>query len=240
VRPTIPLTLRRHTVRLMLLVVITAALPFLACEITFGGGGTIGNLSLGLPFRAQPDILLCGPTSVLMWRLGDGLGNDTPEHLGDLMGCPWRTSGCSPEQIVAGVRAFTATGYDAYLDDYGGLGNPDTLLAQYMSRQITSLANGVPVIALVDFASHAVVVNGGNYSTAGDGLKRWDYVYIHDPLVGANRYYTGGAWLNSTVFQIISSGATAGWQSNFEDHGEIHVRGWGEWPPHGGDWPPEM
>jgi hypothetical protein len=148
------------------------------------------------------------------------------------MGCPWQTQGCYPNQIAAGVQVQTASGFDAMLDDYGGEGDPDVLLAAFASRQITSLANGVPVIALINGATHAVIVKGGSYSTAGDGLKQWDYVYVHDPLDGgANRYFVAGQWLAVNFFQIVSDTATIGWDGKLQEFGGSHVLGWTAWPP---------
>jgi len=208
------------------------------CHITFGGGGSYGNLNLAVPYYAQGDTLLCGPTTVRMWRRYDGLSDMTSESLGNGMGCAWQTVGCSQEQIRSGAQIYTNTGYDAYVDDYGGVGDPDVLLAQFFSRQITSLDNGVPVIALINGSTHAVVPHAGNYTTASDGLKRWDYVYVQDPLAGsADYYYVAGSWMQSVVQQIISSGASNGWSGNFDTYGETHVRGYADWPP-GGDWPP--
>jgi hypothetical protein len=176
-----------------------------------------------------------------MWRRKDGLSNIAPQTLGDMMGCQWQTVGCTLGQTVQGTRSFTATGFDAYLDDFGGLGDPETLLAEYFSRQITSLANGTPVIGLVFGATHAVVVHAGNYTTASNGLKQWDYVYVQDPLAGSGyRRFTAGAWLDANIFQVISSGATFGWEGNFTTYGdETQVRGWRDWPPEG-SWPPEI
>jgi hypothetical protein len=210
------------------------------CHITVGGGGSYGNLNLPVPYFSQGDTLLCGPTTVRMWRKYDGLSDMSSESLGDAMGCPWRTSGCSQNQIRYGAQAFTVTGYDAYVDDYGGVGDPDVLIAQFFSRQITSLANGVPVIALINGALHAVVPHAGNYTTASDGLKRWDYVYVQDPLYGGpDLYYVAGSWTQSVVQQIISSNAAVGWDGNYEEYGDMHVKGLVDWPPEG-DWPPAI
>lgn len=211
------------------------------CKITIGGGGSYGNLNLGVPHYHQPDIFLCGPTSVLMWRVFNGLSYYTPQQLGDLMGCPWRTSGCSREQIADGARRYTSSGYDAYVDDYGGIGNPDVLIAQYMSRQITSVNNGVPVIAIIENNSHAVVVHAGNYTTAANGLKQWDYVDVNDPLRSSGyRRWVAGDWMSVNIHQVISRAATSGWEDNFNQWGdEIQARGWNGWPPMDGEWPPE-
>jgi len=209
------------------------------CRFQFGGGGTYGNLDLGVPYFSQPDILLCGPTSVLMWRRYDGLLYISPQNLGDMMGCAWRSVGCSVEQIVQGTRSYTSRGYDAYRDDYGGVGNPDTLIAKYFARQITSVNNGAPVIGLIDGATHAVVVTAGNYTKASNGLKQWDYVYVQDPLLGYGyRRYVAGTWMDTNIFQVISYAATTGWEDNYSSYGdETQVRGWRQWPP-AGEWPP--
>jgi hypothetical protein len=143
------------------------------------------------------------------------------------MGCS-TYSGCSLEQIRNGVNYYTLT-HNAVLDDYGGIGDPDQLLAEFHARQLQSLSMGYPVIAIIENASHAVVPNEGKYSTATDGLKRWDYVYVHDPWPdgggSANRYFVAGSWMDTVIWHVIGSSAMSGWQSSLSSYGNVYVRG---------------
>lgn len=219
------------------MLVVSVSLSALAsiggCKITIGGGGAAGNLNLGIPYRGQPDLLLCGPTSVLMWRLYDGLVEISPQQLMSFMGCTV-THGCSLVQIQVGVNSYTNT-HDAFLDNFGGIGYPDDLLAEFHARQLQSLSMGNPVIATIEGDSHAVVPNKGNYSTASDGLKRWDFVYVHDPAQsngGPNVYFSAGAWMNTVGHQVVSAAAIQGWTGSLASYGAVYVRGWSGGAPY--------
>jgi len=209
------------------------SLPLLAssCRLNVGCGGDCGNLNLQVPFISNPEFLLCVPTSIQMWRRYDGLPFGSVNGMATTMGCsPY--IGCSPQQATFGVRYFTATGNDAYLDDWGGVGDPDQLLAEYASREITSLVNGVPVLAIIDGALHAVVITAGNYSTRTDGLKQWDWVYVQDPNYTVSyKRYSAGAWLDASAYHVVSNLATTGWQTNFSTWSPDTVaRGWSHGP----------
>lgn len=216
-----------------LVALFLASLPVVAtsCRITSGCGGNCGNLDLHVPFVFDEDFFLCVPSSILMWRLYDGLPTTSKIGIANSVGCNWQYVGCTTQEAVSGVRLFTVTGRDAYLDDYGGIGDPDTLLAEYASREITSMVNGVPVLGIVNGASHAVVITSGNYTTRSDGLKQWDWVYVNDPSDSPGyTKYSAGAWLNISVYHVISNTAKNGWQGNFSTWApRTTVRGW----PHG-------
>lgn len=211
-----------------LLLVLSAGV---GCKITVGGGGSYGNLYLAVPYFSQGNFLLCVPTSVLMWRRYDGLGYISPANIGSQMGCP-PSVGCALDEIADGVAAFTVTGNDAYLDDYGGVvGDPIDLAARFFSRQITSLNNGVPVIAIVNGGLHAVVPFGGHFSTAYGGLKRWDYIRVRDPWDGDDIQYTAGVWMDLNAHQVVSSSAINGWEGNAQTYGNsMRVRGAYQFP----------
>jgi hypothetical protein len=213
--------------------VIAAFFSIGGCKIRFGGGGRIGNLNLNIPYFNQPTFLLCGPTSVLMWRRYDTLPYMNPQALGTQMGCRWWASGCSMEEIVGGARGFTYTGVDAYLDDWGGVvGDPDLLAAEFMARQITSLKNGIPVIAIIEGGLHAVVAKGGHYTTAANGLRQWEWVIYHDPFGSTPGTQVSAArWLETNIHQVISQSATTGWQTYYDNHAATaRVRGTVRWP----------
>lgn len=103
------------------------------------------------------------------------------------------------------------------------------------------MSNNVPVIGLIYGDTHAVVVHAGNYTTASNGLKQWDYVKVNDPLrTSPYRQFTAGSWIDANIQQIISRAATNGWEGNFNEWGdETQARGWHGWPPTDGEWPPE-
>lgn len=88
-----------------------------------------------------------------MWRLYDGLSEISQEQIANYMG--GTSCGTTSEAIAAAVNNYTLTS-DAYrdLDGY-------TEYRAFFSRQITSLDNRKPVIAIIEGGLHAGVVNGG-------------------------------------------------------------------------------
>jgi Peptidase_C39 like family len=197
--------MNRHTLRLALLLLITPLLG--ACFIA-----SHPSVDLHVPYRAQAaGSLDCGPASVLMWRLYDGLPEISQQTIGAWMG--GTCSGVSQQALANAVGYFTNT-FDAYWDFVG-----DDEIPSFMSRQITSIDSRIPVIAIISF-NHAGVVNGGKWHDAGGGFNEWDFVYFHDPSVRANDYYSGGLWIDSNCpvgspcEQIISYGASAAWAAH--------------------------
>jgi Peptidase_C39 like family len=198
-----------------------------------GGCGLVGghpDVKLGVPYRGQdPNSFGCGPASVLMWRLYDGLPEISQQTIGDWMG--GTSCGVSQQDIADAVNHFTLTS-DAYWDLAG-----DVEYEAFFSRQITSLDTGVPVIAILDGGLHAGVVNGGKWHVNANGDYQWDYVYFHDPATFANDYYSANLWQNvncpagSTCEQIASYGASAAWMSNLSTYGNDVVAGGGGIPP---------
>ncbi len=211
----------RALVRWELLVV---ALPLLA--ISCGDVGSNPDVMLGVPYRAQdPNSFDCGPASVLMWRLYDGLPEISQQTISSWMG--GTTCGASQQVIANAVNHFTNT-YDA-IDDLAG----DTEYASFFSRQITSIDAGVPVIAILRGGLHAGVINGGQWHTNADGNYQWDYVYFHDPSTIANDPYSADLWQDvscppgSTCEQIASSSAIGSWSYNLTTYGGSVVTGGG-------------
>lgn len=193
-----------------------------------GGCGNVGNpdVKLNVPYRAQaPGSFDCGPASILMWRLYDGLPEISQQTIGNYIG--GTSCGASQQDIADGVNHFTAT-FDAYWDLAG-----DVEFEAFFSRQITSIDNGVPVIAIIEGGFHAGVVNGGKWHDNGAGDHQWDYVYFHDPLTFANDYYSASLWQvtncppGSACDQIASYSASAAWSSNLSVYGDDVVVGGG-------------
>ncbi|MCL4838611.1 MAG: hypothetical protein KJ058_11680 [Thermoanaerobaculia bacterium] len=199
------------------------------CTITVAPGEQTGNLNLNIPYRSQPEgSMLCGPACVLMWRLYDKLPERSIYEISSGMGCG-SYNGCSPAGIANGVNGYTRT-YDAHDEGYWDGPGSDLadLQAWLHSRQLHSLARGFPVITTILGGLHAVVPNRGNFSTAPDGTRRWDYVFVHDPYLseGPDRYYVAGQWMDAVEDQIISSSALMGWEGSFASYANIRVRGW--------------
>lgn len=191
----------------------------LVCVAVCTGCNLLGEpgFMLDVPYRSQdPESFDCGPASVQMWRAYDGLPEVSQQQIGQWMG--GTSCGASQEEIAAAVNHFTNTS-DAYWDFDAYLN-----YQSFLSRQITSVVNFSPVIAIVDF-NHAGVVNGGEWSPTGTGYYRWEYTYFHDPLVGPNVLYGSGTWIDlscpqgRTCEQIISFAASAAWGSNLSAFG---------------------
>ncbi|HEX2251733.1 MAG TPA: C39 family peptidase [Thermoanaerobaculia bacterium] len=215
------------TFRALLLV---SLLSFPGCNL---GGNP--DFRLGVPYHSQPPAsFYCGPASVQMWADYDYDPPFVPtqEEIAQWMGGV--NCGSSEEGIRQAVNRFTATS-DAVWDFDG-----DINFAPFMSRQITSIDNYFPVIAILDGGLHAGVVNGGKWHALASEGYQWDYVYFHDPLERADVYYTSAIWIErncpvgSTCSQIISHAATLGAATNLNRYGSdiydssgCHVTGCG-------------
>jgi hypothetical protein len=191
-----------------------------------GNVGSNPDVTLGVPYRAQAlGSFDCGPASVLMWRLYDGLPEISQQTIANWMG--GTSCGASQDDIAAAVNHFTAT-FDADVDLAG-----DVQYEAFFSRQITSIDNGFPVIAILNGGLHAGVVNGGKWHDNANGDYQWDYVYFHDPNRIANDYYSASFWQSSncppgsTCEQIVSSNAAGLWASNLSTYGGDVVTGGG-------------
>jgi len=196
-----------------------------------GGCGLVGastDVRLGVPYFSQPSgSQWCGPASIAMWIKFNGFPTISQQTIASRIGANWYT-GASAESIAYGVNYYTAT-RDAYVDREGEMYGSD-----FVSRQITSIDNRTPVIALVQNETHAGVVNGGKWHRWGSGYQ-WDYVYFHDPspdFGGANVRYSSGDWLDfsmasgGTLSQIISHASVLQWQSNQLTFGDrIRING---------------
>jgi len=160
-----------------------------------------------------------------MWRLYDGLPEISQSTIANWMG--GTSCGSSEQSIANAVNHFTGTS-DSYVDIDGLFYREN-----FFSRQITSIDNAVPVIAILD-SFHAGVLNGGKWRSLSGGRYEWIYVYVHDPQTVANDYYDAAIWTfvncpngSDTCVQIVSSGATAGWQANQSAFGNyVIVRGY--------------
>lgn len=201
-------------------------IPLLVVLCACGAVGRNSDVKLGVPYRAQaPDSFDCGPASVLMWRLYDGLSEISQQTIANWMG--GSSCGVTPDAIADAVNNFTHT-HDAYVDLAG-----DVEYRKFFSRQITSIDNRVPVIPIIDGGLHAGVLNGGKWHDNAEGEHQWDYVYFHDPQTVANDYYSGDAWkdtncpLGSACEQIASFNASEAWLYNLNTYGDDVVLGGG-------------
>jgi len=200
---------------------VVLIVPSLACNISRNP-----DVKLGVPYRAQaPSSFDCGPASVLMWRLYDGLSEISQQTIANFMG--GASCGVTSEAIRDAVNHFTYT-HDAFRDLVG-----DVEYEGFFSRQITSIDSRVPVIAIIDGGLHAGVVNGGKWHETSGGGYQWDYVYFHDPLTRANDYYSADFWTDtncppgSTCEQIASFDAAGAWAYNLTTYGDDVVLGGG-------------
>jgi hypothetical protein len=192
--------------------------------LSFSTACTIGGnpeIELEVPYRAQAlNSLDCGPASVLMWRLYDGFPEISQQSISTWMG--GTCNGASAQDIADAVNHFTNAG-DAYWDIPGGQGAPEQLEREFFARQITSIDNATPVIAIIEF-QHAGVINGGRWHSVDNG-RQWDYVFFHDPSDGPDLEIPSERWRNlncppgQACEQIISTAAAGGWSSNLQNYG---------------------
>jgi hypothetical protein len=203
-----------HEIGLLLLPALLV--PALLLNTACGGVGSNPDFELGVPYHAQdPGSLDCGPASVQMWADYDFSNPPSQAQISQWMG--GTSCGVSQSVIADAVNYFTAT-TDAYWD-FVGSNEQD----QFISRQITSIDNRTPVIAIITF-NHAGVINGGKWHEISSGYQ-WDYVYFHDPNTLPNDYYSSEFWLDvncptgSPCEQIISTSASGAWGYNYNTYG---------------------
>ena len=213
-------------------VVAMTALIAAGCNIQFGNPTPTG-FKLGVPYFSQAaGSDYCGPASVLMWRVYRGGSVIAQSDIYAAMG--GSGSGVSPNAISGAVNTYAGEYTD--VDYAAGIGDPDTLVSEFFSRQITAIDNRSPVIAIVSQGFHAGVIDGGsNHQDTDTGLYVWDSVYFNDPdpvYGGADREYIAGSWQNTmcgnsaACTQIISPSASASGNDNYNSYGgETVVRG---------------
>jgi hypothetical protein len=181
-----------------------------SCTIGSPPPGNGSSFTIGVPFFPQTPNH-CGPASIEMWAAFDGV-SVSQDQIAAYIGCP-ASSTASPDQIVEGVQHFTRTGRDASIGYNTG--------GEYYSAEVTSINSRVPVLCLLNGALHAGVIDGGEWHTdSTSGLYVWDTVYFNDPFVGPDQTYFAATWTGTDdVAHVISAGASAGAQSNFDSYG---------------------
>jgi hypothetical protein len=180
-----------------------------------------GSANLRVPYIAQVGALTCGPAAVQMWAWYNGNTSVTQQQIANYIGCS-PNAGSSIGGITSGVQHFANVG-DAYADYPGGVGDPDTVRGEFDARQITSVNNRVPLIALINGGLHAGVVDGGSWHQSGS-LNVWDFVNFHDPEIGPDQQFVAGDWDSTVLTQVISASASAGASSNFSTYGPNTIR----------------
>ncbi|HVT61562.1 MAG TPA: C39 family peptidase [Thermoanaerobaculia bacterium] len=210
----------------LLCALMSATVIMKSCTITLGGGGGSGGnggtVALGVPFISQENDHFCGPTSIEMWALFDGVTGLTQTGIANAIGTT--QAGSSAQQIRYGVSLFTRSGRDAGLDYAGGTTDQ---IGIYYSKEVTSANNFVPFAVLINGALHVGVVTGGTWHVDSDtNLNIWDSVDFQDPIVGPHQPYVAGEWTNADIGHIISSSASFGADSNYNQYGgSVRVRG---------------
>ncbi len=203
--------------------VVLGAATLAAC-----GATSSNDVRLHVPYVAQDSEFYCAPASVLMWRLYDGLPSVSQSQIADYMGTT--CTGTFSYAIARGVDYFTNSGSDAIYD-----GDAYDNRKYFVARQISSIDDYIPVIAVLH-GNHAGVIDGGHHHEIPDsgGMQEWDYLYFNDPQVGPDVPYEAADWLTElcsfegdTCEQIISSGATGGWYYNYNQYSSQVVVGGG-------------
>jgi hypothetical protein len=205
---TISLLLRRR--RLIAVALVAVFLAAMSCTFETSNSG---SLYANVPYYGQEQIYYCTAACVQMIAKWSGANVTQQEAFAYMQGTI--SGGVQREQLVNGIRSYTSEG-DAYLDQAVNSDN------NYFARQISSVSNKVPLVALTDGGSHTVVLYGGSWHAVVDTSNRktfyWDDVIFHDPSRGGGLQWTAGAWrsLHCSSFgtvceQVISySAALAG------------------------------
>ena len=182
-----------------------------------------GNKNASVPYVAQIGSLYCTAACVLSWRLHDGLSTLSQDVILTAMGGTPST-GVAEQSVPAGVNLYTNT-HDAR-HEYGAGGAYSDDQGRFFSRQITSINNGVPVIAITESGFHAVVVDGGAWHTNSvNGFRVWDSAEYMDPAFGfatvspADLIYTMCPSDFISCRQIIGSNASSSGNSNYGSYG---------------------
>ena len=206
------------------LLALTLAMCCCLPWLTSCGGGLFNqpDYTLDVPYRAQEQFNYCVPASIQMWRLYDGLSNVSQTTIFNAVG----GAPCDPVDATYGVSIYTNSGSDAYFDHEF---SPTTAERdEIISRQITSIDVGVPVMALIRSQTHVGIINGGKYEDHGSYLE-WEFLDFHDPdpAYGEDYRYSGGDWLDefcspfaSYCGQVVSTSAAASWYSNLDAYGD--------------------
>jgi hypothetical protein len=184
-----------------------------------------GSASAGVSYVAQPGEGYCVPACVLAWRLHDGLPSvSQDEILAYMGGTP--SSGTSETRVASGVNNYTYT-HDAILD-YGLGGAYSDDQGRFLSRQISSVNAGVPVIALANSGLHAIVIDGGSWHTdSNNGNHVWDTIQYMDPSFGFGSWFPGDLIGSLCPYdyvpcrQVINSDASNSGSSNFDQYGGV-------------------
>ena len=201
-----------------------------SCSVNFGGGSdnpsAPSGFNLSVPFFAQdPNFQFCGPASIEMWAAYDGV-TATQQQIANYIGCSV-THGAAPAEILSGTQHFTVSGHDAAL--LFGASDP-TIAGQYYSAEITSITGLIPLIPLVNGATHGGVLTGGQWHIDTDtNLYVWDTVFFSDPLLGPGVVFDAGSWTGyDDIEHIISSSASVKGGSNYWTyHTQVAIRGAG-------------
>jgi hypothetical protein len=183
---------------------------------------------LAVPWIMQETPNWCAPACIEMWILYDHSPDPGQEAIWD-----WILHWPMVDRIAMAVNYYT-TLEDVWADALDARAPIET--NGWFARQVTSIANGQPVIVGEPIEGHAVVAKGGKWHHDTQwGMRIWDYVYVNDPWYQPfNNQIMFDRWQRLTdcicplgyCEQVISGGATAGWESYLSTYGpEIWVRG---------------
>jgi hypothetical protein len=186
-----------------------------SCDIGFGGGPPFTLQVFWVP---QQNPYYCVPASIHMWALYDGYAV-TQDAIALYVGTA-APGGTPAFNVPGGVQHFTAQKDAAPYVAFGG--GP-----LYYSRQITSINNGEPFLAIFN-AQHVVIASGGQWHTDDStGLYVWDVVVYQDPAAGGpNSSLVAGDWIELNDADVIGQAASAKSLDNLNLYGpNTHLRG---------------
>jgi len=192
-----------------------ALLTAVGCDIGFGGPAPF---NLGVQWIPQQTSYWCVPAAIQMWALYDGY-SFAQSAIASFVGAV-APAGTPAANVVTGVVRFTAEKDAVPYVAFGG--GPD-----YYSKQVTSINNGIPFLAIFN-AQHVVTVGGGQWHTDDTtGLYVWDLVVFQDPIAGGpNSSADAGDWIALNDAMVISASASSESLTYLNEYGgNVGVRG---------------
>jgi hypothetical protein len=173
-----------------------------------------GTHALPITHAVQLQCYYCVPATIVMWStyLYGNQPDTTQTNVWNWMAnnpsYPGQTTaacGRGTSEGLAAVAAATFLKRAIGLEEYSGYNGR----RQAVADQERGIDIGTPTIALVNGATHVVLVRGATWTELDDALKRPrnEFVMVHDPAAQPNGAYTVGEWLNGRIRLTTNCGA---------------------------------
>ncbi len=207
--------------------------------------------NLNVPFVWQESDASCVAASILMIHQKYYGGNSgvTQQQIKNYF---WTNLGVHHYDATWGQIATVLNHYAPFIPWAGHQAwNLEPQNLEFLAATADSIYDYAPVMVYMDFA-HSGVINKGKVRrvSSTEPQHRLEWVYVHDPFFGPDRFWTAGDFLSRVVCdqglcsQAINQNYPPLGEGHLVEYGaEFRVNGYvcemcgGEWPPE--NWPPE-